>query len=190
MPRPFLLIVCGLPATGKTTLARRLATDLRLPLLCKDDLKESLFDSLGAGDREWSRRLGAATFRLLAFLTAQMIDTGQSLIVEANLHAEFDTPVYRRLGERAALMQLWLTATREVVAERFAERALGAERHRGHVEREHLAEMRAALLAREDAPLPLGGALHVVDTTDFSRVDYARILQVVSDTRRAAERMA
>lgn len=50
-PSPQVILVNGLPATGKTTLARRIATDLRLPLLAKDAIKETLFDTLGWSDR-------------------------------------------------------------------------------------------------------------------------------------------
>ena len=58
MTRPLLIVVTGAPCAGKTTLARRIAETFRLPLIAKDDIKESLFDSLGWKDREWSKQLG------------------------------------------------------------------------------------------------------------------------------------
>ncbi len=52
---PALIVVAGAPATGKTVIARRVAKALQLPLVCKDDLKELLFDDLGWSDQAWSR---------------------------------------------------------------------------------------------------------------------------------------
>ena len=60
-----VVVVTGLPASGKTTLSRRLSEALRLPLLSKDLVKESLFDVLGVNDRAWSLQLGAATMEVL-----------------------------------------------------------------------------------------------------------------------------
>jgi predicted kinase len=60
-----LIVVSGLPASGKTTLAHLLAAELRLPLVGRDDIKERLFESLGWSDREWSKRLGIASWDLL-----------------------------------------------------------------------------------------------------------------------------
>ena len=51
------IIVSGLPASGKSTLARALTARLELPLLDKDDVLESLFDTLGVGDLDWRRCL-------------------------------------------------------------------------------------------------------------------------------------
>src|SRR5688500_5640391 len=62
---PALIIVNGLPATGKTTLSIQLADALGLALFSKDMFKEILFDTLGWSDRAWSRRLGVASIALL-----------------------------------------------------------------------------------------------------------------------------
>ena len=51
------VVVSGLPASGKSTLARRLAPSLSLPLLDKDDILEALFASRGVGDAVWRAKL-------------------------------------------------------------------------------------------------------------------------------------
>ena len=43
-----LVVVSGLPASGKTTVGRVLSEGLSLPLIDKDAILEALFDSLGA----------------------------------------------------------------------------------------------------------------------------------------------
>ncbi len=87
---PLVIVVNGLPATGKTTLARRLADDFRLPLLAKDAIKETLFETLGWGDRAWSRRLGTATMALLYLLLEEHLRAGQPCIVECNFYPDRD----------------------------------------------------------------------------------------------------
>lgn len=59
------MVVGGAPATGKTTLARALGGALGLPVISKDDIKESLAAPFPTGDREWSRRLGSAAYGAL-----------------------------------------------------------------------------------------------------------------------------
>jgi predicted kinase len=55
------ILVGGWPGSGKTTVARALASELALPYLSKDEVKEALMDRLGAPSTvEESRRLGAA----------------------------------------------------------------------------------------------------------------------------------
>lgn len=64
--RAFLL-VGGWPGSGKTTLSRALASELGIPCLSKDVVKEALMDALGAPSTvEESRELGrAAVFAVL-----------------------------------------------------------------------------------------------------------------------------
>ena len=60
------VVLSGLPASGKSTLAQVLSQGLSLPLLDKDQFLEALFDSKGIGDSRWRRHLSQeadASFR-------------------------------------------------------------------------------------------------------------------------------
>jgi hypothetical protein len=50
-------VISGLPGSGKTTLGRRLAPALDLPLIDKDDILNRLFESKGVGNAAWRRTL-------------------------------------------------------------------------------------------------------------------------------------
>ena len=60
-----IVIINGIPGTGKTTIAKPLADQLGFPLISKDTIKEFLFDTIGVGDREWSQMLGKASSEFL-----------------------------------------------------------------------------------------------------------------------------
>lgn len=126
-----LTIILGSPASGKTTLARRLGLQWSVPVLCKDDVKEALFDSLGQGDRAWSRLLSEASFTTLVHIAKRQLSLGQSCIVEGNWRAvnvPRIEPVLRESGARA--VQIWCCADPLEIVRRFTVRT----RHAGHLD--------------------------------------------------------
>lgn len=68
-----IVLVSGAPGSGKTTLAVPLAAELGLPLISKDDIKETLWDALEAEtvDLPWSRKVGAAAMEVMWALAAR-----------------------------------------------------------------------------------------------------------------------
>lgn len=66
-----LVVVSGLAASGKTSVAEPLARAFGLRLLSKDGIKESLFASLGYGGWEWSKSLSRAADAARASLTGR-----------------------------------------------------------------------------------------------------------------------
>jgi len=178
MTNPLLLIITGRPATGKTTLARWLATELRIPLIHKDGLKEPLFDTLGARDRAESRRLGAASLHLQRVIATELLQAGVSLILESNFSEAYDGAPLRALAYEygARIAQVWLTADPHRLVERFEQRAGADDRHPGHLELANMDEFRRALLAPGDGPLALPGPILALDTTKLHAMDYAATL--------------
>jgi predicted kinase len=129
--RTDLVIILGSPASGKTTLARRLSLDLALPAFGKDDIKEALFDVLGTGDREWSRLLSEASFAALGRLARTQLAASRSCIVEGNWRPVHAPTLSGALaGHRARCAQIWCRAERPEIVRRFTSRA----RHRGHLD--------------------------------------------------------
>ncbi len=181
MPEPALIVVSGPPAVGKTTLATRLAADLRLPLLTKDRIKELLFDTLGWSDRAWSRRLGAATMELLYALVEVQLAAGCPCVIESNFRVEWAGPRFQTLRTQYGYRPIEINchADGPTLLARFQARAAGGTRHPGHVETADPAEWAADLLPGCYPDLNLGGLLVRVDTTDFNAVDYPALLATV-----------
>lgn len=179
---PLLVIVTGLPCTGKSTLAARMAREFSLPLVSKDGIKELLFDTLGWRDREWSRQLGLATYRILYHLVERQLAAGRSLIVESNFSPPQAGPAFqaiRRSYPFAAIQYLCHTDGPVLLA-RFKQRAESGARHPGHVDRLNYAEFEPLLLQGRLQPVDLDCELVEVDTTDFDRLDYPALFEPVA----------
>jgi predicted kinase len=187
MSAPFLLIVSGLPCSGKTSIAERLAVDLGLPLLTKDGIKEQLFNTLGWKDREWSRKLSQASVELLLYFTESQLAVGKSLIIECNFQPDLAAPRFRAMQARytAVMFQVFCRADTDTLFTRFRDRT--GTRHPGHADEQYLAEFHELLARTPQQTLDLGCPVAVVDTTDFKNVDYPALLKAVRDVQSAAQ---
>jgi predicted kinase len=181
MPTPVLVIVHGLSATGKTTIAQRLAHELSLPFAGKDMFKEVLFDTLGWKDRAWSKQIGRASIALLFRFMETQLAAGASCVVECNFKSALATPEFLVLRERYAYepIQILCRCDGQVLFERFRRRAESGERHPGHMDHLNYEEFASTLLRGATEPLDIGGRLIEVDTTDFDAVDYAAIIATI-----------
>ena len=146
---PALVVVTGPPAGGKTTVAEALARELGLPLVAKDAIKETLFDALGTGDREWSRALGRATFELLFARLARELRASRPVVAEANFEVAAASAFAALPPSRA--VQIHCSAPAGVLLARF--RARAGKRHAGHLDGEIVDEVRAAIESGRHGPL-------------------------------------
>ena len=132
-----LIVVTGLPATGKSTLARELARMLRAPLVGKDMIKEPLLDVLGAGDDAHSRLLSTASFAILFAVARDLLACGPRVIVEGNFRpGEHERPLLQALPPgpeaAAAIVQVLCRVEESERIARLQLRARDPGRHAGH----------------------------------------------------------
>ena len=179
-----LVVVTGPPASGKTSLARALARELRLPWIGKDALKEVLYDVLGSGD-ELEPKLEEAARRLLLTVAEAQLASGLSAIVESNFDRDSDLGPLERLWHEydVRVVQLHCGGDEATLLARFAERASSGRRHPGHRdEPEDAEEVRRDLERGRWDPLDLPGELIEVDLGgDVDVGALARRIRAVED---------
>ena len=129
--QPVFVVVSGLPASGKTSLAKALAPLLGLPMVDKDDLLEALFDSHGVVDKATRRQLS-----LLADsqLQQQVKETTGALVCSwwrhplSAIDSGTDTRWLAQLP--GSLIELHCQCVPEVAVQRFVAR----RRHPSHLD--------------------------------------------------------
>lgn len=148
-----LVVVSGLPASGKTTVGRVISERLALPLIDKDDVLEALFNSLGCADRDQRQRLSRASDEVL-FTLAQ--STPDAVLVNWWNH---ETAPARLRAINSSVVEVFCECPFEIAAERFDARG----RHPGHLDRHRSLE--EVELGRETLRGTYRGALGLSEQT-------------------------
>jgi len=180
-PKPYLIIATGRPAAGKSTLAKWLSKELKLPVVSKDSIRELLFDQLGWKDREWVMLLGRVSIDLMFYFARAQLELDHSIIMDNAFHPGPSTPRFLELKERtrAEIIQIVCDANSETLLQRFQERAENGNRHPGHGDAKVQDELWKSL-TRELSPLmDVGGKTIVLNTENFLSLDYSEILAEV-----------
>ncbi len=179
---PLLVIVNGAPASGKTTLARRLADTLRLPLLERDGLKEVLADHLEVADLAQSDALTRAAVGVFYTLADELLRAKVGMVLDQ---------AYRR-GQAEDQLRPLLAACRAVIVHcvvppeenvrRYIARFEHGERHPAHFDHERIARVRSGALRidwRLSEPLKLAVPTLHVDTIDGYNPSYEEIVAFI-----------
>ncbi|TFZ50974.1 AAA family ATPase [Serratia proteamaculans] len=153
-----VILVNGIPASGKSTLARALAQHFGLPYLSLDGIKEPFMARLDNVDREFNRRLGYAAYQAIWSMVAQ---APQRCIYVIDAWYGFQPRELLRQYLREAgvtqALEVWNQISAELATERYAAR-LG-QRSAGHPGAEYLPELRA--LAERAMPMAIGPVIRV-----------------------------
>ena len=128
-----LIILAGMPATGKSTIAKMLQKEFGFPILEKDGIKEQLFDTIGFECYAEKRQLDVAANAVLLRIMEDMMKAGTSVIVDNN----FDPASAEKLNALLekydpSCVTVFLNGDTQVLYERYVERDSKHLRHLGH----------------------------------------------------------
>jgi aminoglycoside phosphotransferase family enzyme/predicted kinase len=129
---PLVIVVCGVPASGKSHLARALAELSGLPHLSSDLTRKGLRGlefTQRASSETYSAEWNARTYDELARRTARALATNRGAIVDATFRHLADRQVFgSAFGSAASLLFIECQAPRSVLAQRAARREHDRER--------------------------------------------------------------
>lgn len=180
----FLVVVSGLPAAGKSTLARRLARDLLMPVVSRDRLRDAVYTDFQSAVAARGPELGPTMDRLVTTVLTSILEVGGAAIIDGNFNIQPQADAIRALIAELApgSIEVCLWGDPDVLRRRFADRAdppLTADLEPYFDEVVHRA--RWTVLA------PPSPTVHL-DTTDLAAVDaaYNSLVALVEDARDGA----
>lgn len=181
--KPTLILVGGMPGSGKTTLAHALAREITCPAISRDEIKEGLVHADGGGSPVWGGPISSRTFEVFFATLHLMLEAGVTVVAEAAFQRGLSEP---ELGPLIALSEASLvvcTTSREIALRRFAERASADKMRRGsHPDDAILkaidsGDLKLAMFDRLDLSIPTIR----VDTTNGYEPTLARVVDFVKN---------
>ena len=195
----YCILVTGIPAAGKSTMAEMISERLKLPVISKDTVKELLFDNVGFQSREEKVKLGVASMEIMYYVAGQLMKAGQSFILENNFEYSSEQGIRNLLEQyQYSVLTITLTGDYKVIYQRFLERESSPDRHRGHVVNDcypekkecNPKESKATSISYENYvhgieqrgfdSFSVDGKQIKIDTTDFSKIDMDELFSQIA----------
>lgn len=129
--RPTLAIVSGRPGSGKTTLARRLATALSCPLISRDEINAGIFHTFGHDPVGASKdRVAQSAFDVFFEVIQLLVRSDVTLVAEAAFQDQRWRIGLEPLVPMADMRVIHCTVGPEVADQRVVRRRLEEEARR------------------------------------------------------------
>lgn len=196
-----IIILQGGPATGKTTLGKKVAKEFQFPYFSKDNIKELIFDYIGlpttpalfsdntsqnTSDDENEGKLSGmkmdeASVAILFQLIEAHIQVKKSCIIDCTFD-EIHSSTFKKLKSKYFFfpIQIYCYADLDVLSQRYKERAETRERHPGHFDNLLLQSFLEDPSRYDLVPLDIEGAMFSINTTNHSSKDYDQLIDSIS----------
>lgn len=193
----YIILIAGMPASGKTTFAKRLSEELQIPMVSKDEIKEILFDTVGFHSREEKVALGIGSMDIMYLFAESLMRTNKLIILENNFE-NISKPKLQELINKYHYVPITVLFDGDIktIYNRFIERDNSPTRHRGHVVNTEYPEsinlnsvppqikfedFKKTFEERGIRHFNISDDIIKIDTTNFDKVDYVDVINKIKD---------
>lgn len=133
-----IIIIAGMPASGKSTVAAKISKAFGYPILEKDAIKEELFDTIGFTNYAEKRRHDVAATAVLLRCTDALLQGGSSFICVNNFRPEVQNQLQEIIHKHnCRCVTVFFGGDGDAFYQRYVERDQKHLRHLGHVLQDH-----------------------------------------------------
>lgn len=183
----FLIIIAGMPATGKTTYGNKIAKELQLPFFSKDKFKEVIYDSVINNDEfeyEEKRKIGITSYSVLYTICEVMMKASSNFIIESNFTNESAIKInelIKKYNYKSVVIKF--DTDIKILHKRFLDREKTIERHPGLIADGKFNDFATFnKISSKSKNFRLEGVEEIlIDTSDFSKVDFEKIVEEIKN---------
>lgn len=181
----YFIVICGELAGGKTTYGKKISKELQIPFFSKDELKEILYDSMNNNNLSYEekRKIGASSYAVFYSIAEQLMKVGQAFILESNFvkeSIEILNNLISKYNYKCIIVKF--EGDLKTLHQRFLKREYSEERHQGLVANGKFDEFEEYVnLSNKLKEFKINDDQIIVDTTDFSKVDFELIMKQIKE---------
>ena len=129
--KTYLILVTGLPASGKTTIATHLSKDLGLQYVGKDQYKIELYEKYGFSSAEEKKNLNVKSEEIMYSKLYALLQNGENVVFDKWICKDYSRidAIVKELGIEVVV--IYLNCKSEVALRRYNSRIDSGERHIG-----------------------------------------------------------
>ncbi len=176
--KKILILVSGMPATGKTTFAKWLSCEMCIPLVCYDHIKEKTRKIAKAecGNAQQDKLFGRFPYEFFLFNIEEIMKSSSLLIAEY-FFSDLMKSVFDELVEKYQYetIMVHMDASAETVYHRFIERNKRNQRADGNIRPHEISFDQFSGLTKQNKDFRYGDRIICVDTNNFLDVSYEDI---------------
>lgn len=179
LPERNVIIIAGMPATGKSKYSDYISAKYGLSKFNKDEIKINIFNNYfyDVKNQNEMKIIESITRDLLFYFCGQLMRTNKTFIVESDFHSN-ESKIWNSLiverGYNAVLMLF--DGDINVIHNRYIERETIGERHEALLSSGFLYDINNFIKLKENCRMfQLESNKIIINTTDFSSVDYENI---------------
>ncbi len=123
-----IVLIFGLPGSGKTTLAKEIAEYFKCPIVCTEEVRSYLYEEYNVpDDKDFSKEELVISYNTVQLLTKYIVENNMSIVIEGVFRTQNQRKKILDLAnsENEKIYSFYLNCEKNIILERLVRRKKG-----------------------------------------------------------------